>query len=171
MSALSENVVVKLQKIGPTATLSQEIAIYRIFAKDNPVHLPLILWSGTQDGYYCIVMPRYEGDLHNSFLYSLMLDDRLFGCVSFCAVDMVRPPLSVCPDKSNVLLQLSALKWIHSKGIIHCDVRPDNFVIGQLGDGNPGIILIDFEACAQDGEAREAEVEYCGDMYLQAHIC
>ena len=35
---------------------------------------------------------------------------------------------------------IKIVEYIHSKQIIHCDIKPDNFMISQDGD----IILIDF---------------------------
>ncbi|OHT05942.1 Casein kinase I isoform alpha [Tritrichomonas foetus] len=37
----------------------------------------------------------------------------------------------------------SRLQLLHSKGYVHCDVKPDNFCIGSLGNSNQ-IYLIDF---------------------------
>jgi len=86
---LVDKVVVKIQKIGPKATLHREIDIYKALNTENPIHLPLVFWLGTQDGYDCIVMRRYEINLRQVFSKVLLWKDGLFGCLSSCAVDMV----------------------------------------------------------------------------------
>lgn len=156
--------MVKLQKTGPKATLRHEIDIYKLLMKDSPTHLPQVLWLGTHDGYHSIVMKKYEVDLRNLFRHSILMDEVLLGCLSLFAVDMVRP--SICFVHYNSSSKVAALHYIHSKEIIHCDIRPDNFMLGQLWNGYPGIILIDFEASVVAGQIREGEVEHRGDLYF-----
>ena len=38
---------------------------------------------------------------------------------------------------------LRSLQFIHSKGIVHCDLKPANFIIGK-GDSSNKIFLADF---------------------------
>jgi len=84
-----DKVTVKLQKIGPDATLHREIEIYKTLLEDYPAHLPQVMWSGTQDNYYCIVMKRYLGDLRAMFSGCSLQDDMFLQCVALCASDMV----------------------------------------------------------------------------------
>ena len=40
-------------------------------------------------------------------------------------------------------MQFAAVEHVHSRGILHCDIKPDNFLFGS--GGNSGrIYLIDF---------------------------
>ncbi|KAJ2350650.1 hypothetical protein GGF43_004265 [Coemansia sp. RSA 2618] len=42
---------------------------------------------------------------------------------------------------------VDALRYVHSKGILHCDIKPDNVLLGE--DGNAK--LIDFAGSSIDG--------------------
>lgn len=49
-------------------------------------------------------------------------------------------------------------------GVVHCDIRPQNFALAEMPCGRPGIVLIDFEASATVGSPRLA-AECRGDTY------
>jgi len=42
------------------------------------------------------------------------------------------------------------LEEVHSRGFIHCDLKPENVIVRDLGKGD--VILIDWEFTARDGE-------------------
>jgi serine/threonine protein kinase len=47
----------------------------------------------------------------------------------------------------DIALQLTeALRYVHSKGIVHTDVRPDTVLLAAARDGRPIVTLIDFGA-------------------------
>ncbi len=47
----------------------------------------------------------------------------------------------------DIALQLTeALRYVHSKGIIHTDVRPDTVLLAATRDGLPHVTLVDFGA-------------------------
>ena len=54
---------------------------------------------------------------------------------------------------------MSCIEYIHSKDIIHCSLRPENFVRWDcMPIGRVGFVLIDFEAAVKDGEVRPASI-------------
>merc|ERR1711957_1114636 len=61
------------------------------------------------------------------------------------------------------LQHVEALKFLHSKGVIHCDVKPENAMVkGSVDDGTAELVLIDFgfscfNTCAEgDADAKSA---------------
>ncbi len=42
------------------------------------------------------------------------------------------------------LLQIERVKALHSQGIIHGDIKPDNFTFGVDSLGRPELGLVDF---------------------------
>ena len=59
------------------------------------------------------------------------------------------PPLPVTVELS--VQALSALGFLHSRGIVHRDVSPDNFMVTTGPDGGPLVKLIDLGVAKQTG--------------------
>lgn len=59
-----------------------------------------------------------------------------------------RIPVDYVRDIVREMLQ--CLEYIHSEGIVHRDVKPENFIVSETPDGRIGVGLIDF-GLADDG--------------------
>lgn len=118
------NVAIKVDNEGITNTLDIEEQIYKRI-KIMPGFCQ-ILASGVHSGHRYLVMTR----LGNS-LTGLMDDSE--GKLS---IDIILR----CAKQAVRLLQR-----LHGRGIIHCDVKPDNLVLGpSYGTENEDLYLIDF---------------------------
>ncbi|KAK5993305.1 Casein kinase I isoform delta [Cladobotryum mycophilum] len=118
-----QEVAIKLMllKRGPTV-LQNEFDMCQALA--GGIGIPQALWLGQQDNYHVLVCDLLGPSLEDLFNYC----DRRFSLKTILLiVDQV----------------LSRLEYIHSKGILHCDVKPDNFLMGVGRMGNT-IYAIDF---------------------------
>jgi serine/threonine protein kinase len=114
----NELVAIKLEDISAdTKMLKREAQIYHYLSKTPGI--PEVKWYGATDEYNYMVMP----------LYGASLSSRSFSLKDAYSI-----------GKKLVIL----LERIHEKGLIHRDVKPDNFVFSQ--DWRD-IYIIDFGLC------------------------
>jgi hypothetical protein len=72
-----------------------------------------------------------------------------------CAPQRLRFALQV------VIQVLDALDRLHGQGWVHCDVQPENILVGDVA-GQPQVTLIDFGACLKkETNGRSRCWEYC----------
>ena len=119
----NERIAIKLEEKNKNENefLKSE-ACYLHLLRDGP-GIPKIISFGVTKNYNVLIEP-----LLGKNLYSLFLDNkRYFTLKDICLI---------------ALQCLNRLEYIHSKGISHCDIKPENFVIG-LKDKRM-IYLIDF---------------------------
>lgn len=86
----------------------------RELSPDNQHCVPTVYWYGIYGGKICLAMTFYERSLGRP--------------------DDIMTTLDVCRQI------VSAFRWIHDAGIIHCDVKPDNMMVDERGR----VVVIDF---------------------------
>jgi casein kinase 1 delta/casein kinase I family protein HRR25 len=96
--------------------------------------IPHVLWHGWEGDYYVLV--------HE--LLGPSLEDSLDYCDPYFSLKTVL----LIADQA-----LSRVEYIHNKGFLHCDVKPDNFLLGVEKRGNT-LYTIDFGLSRQMRENR-----------------
>jgi len=120
-----ELVAIKMETIeSNTKLLKNESIIYQFL--NGVAGIPNVKWFGKDDNFYYMVINLLGESLqtikNQKHKFSLRLTMQI-GCQA-----------------------LSLLRSIHEKGLVHRDIKPDNFLIG-LNDKMKTIYLIDFGFC------------------------
>jgi len=119
-----ENVVIKIESIiGGTKLLKHETIIYQ-YLKNTP-GVPKIKWYGKDSVNYYMVLELLGPSLERVKVKSAGFSLRMTLTVG--------------------LKVLTLLRNIHEKGLIHRDVKPDNFLFGE--NEKTEIYIIDFGFC------------------------
>ena len=116
-------VAVKLESTRtPVPQLSYESRIYAILAGGTGI--PRFYWYGTEEFQNAMVIE--------------LLDKSLEDLLELCGRKLSLKTVLMIVDQT-----LSCLEYIHSKNLIHRDIKPDNFVMG-LGNNASQVFIIDF---------------------------
>jgi len=119
-----EIVVVKIESIlGATKLLRHETIVYQ-YLKDTP-GVPKIKWYGKDNLNYYMVLELLGPSIQN--------------------VKMKSKDFSLRTTLSIGLKVLTLLNTIHEKGLVHRDVKPDNFLFGLTNKTD--LYIIDFGFC------------------------
>ena len=125
-----EAVAVKLETISSdTKMLKREAQIYQYLGKAPGI--PQVKWYGSTDEYNYMVLPLRGGSLFKN---------------AFSLVDSLLIGRKI----------VNILQYVHEKGLIHRDVKPENFVFGKDGES---IYIIDFGLCRKYMDENNRHIE------------
>ncbi|ORX59374.1 kinase-like protein [Hesseltinella vesiculosa] len=118
-----DEVAIKLESVkAKHPQLEYEARVYK--ALQGGPGIPFVRWYGTECDYNAMVMDLLGPSLEDLF-------------------NFVRRKFSL---KTVLMLadqMISRIEYIHSKNFIHCDIKPDNFLMGISKRGNQ-VNIIDF---------------------------
>jgi len=118
-----EDVAVKLEKVQcRSPQLLYECKIYKILA--GGVGVPKVHWYGVEGDYNIMVLDLLGPSLEDLF--------------NFCDRKLSLKTVTMLADQ-----MINRIEYLHAKGIIHRDIKPDNFTIG-LGRQANQVHIIDF---------------------------
>ena len=114
-----ELVAIKTENIEtPIPLLKHETRILNYINSKQSYQIPFIYWYGIYEGSPTLIMPFYEMSLEELYKNKGVSKKQHF---------------------TNIVKIIEILSFIHECGVIHCDVKPENFMIKD-----EKIYLIDF---------------------------
>ncbi|KAK4034626.1 kinase-like domain-containing protein [Parachaetomium inaequale] len=140
---------------GTDLSSGEEVAIKLTFVRDNPevlrgeketyealdggVGIPRVHWFGQECDFYALVIDALGPSLED--------------LLNYCGRRFSLKTILLIADQA-----ISRIQYIHSKGFLHRDIKPDSFLMGLDKQGNT-LYTIDFSLAK---EFRDAE--RCKDM-------
>lgn len=118
-----EEVAIKLMDARDELEILQKEA-ETYMALSGGAGIPHVLWHGWEGDYYVLVHELLGPSLEDLLNYC----DRRFSLKTVLLV----------ADQA-----ISRVEYLHNKGFLHCDVKPDNFLLGLERRGNT-LYTIDF---------------------------
>ncbi|OHS96658.1 Casein kinase I isoform delta-like protein [Tritrichomonas foetus] len=118
-----EEVAIKLESVRTRPPqLSIESKIYKVLS--GGVGIPSIKWYGVEGDYNVLVMELLGKSIEDLF--------------SSCQRKFTLKTVLMLADQF-----ISRIEYIHNKGLLHRDIKPDNFTVG-LGAKSNEVFVIDF---------------------------
>lgn len=118
-----EEVAVKLEPVQTKhPQLQYESRVYKVL--EGGVGIPQIKWFGVEGDYNVMVMELLGPSLEDLF--------------NFCSRKFSVKTVLLLADQL-----ISRIEYTHSKGFLHRDIKPDNFMMGLAKRGNQ-VYMIDF---------------------------
>jgi casein kinase 1 len=118
-----EEVAIKMETIQDSKLLVNETKIYQYLGTQNSRGIPHVKWFGRDETNYYMVLT--------------LLGD------SLTAIKKKWPKLKLCVVCQIGVQLVERIKYVHEMGLIHRDIKPDNFLMGK----DNTIYLIDFGFC------------------------
>jgi casein kinase 1 delta/casein kinase I family protein HRR25 len=147
--ALALSALAVADRVGTDLTSDEEVAIKITFLRDNPevlrceketyealaggVGIPRVRWFGQECDFYVLVMDALGPSLEDLLNYC----DRKFSLKTILLI----------ADQA-----IARIEYIHSKGFLHRDIKPDNFLMGVGRQGNT-LYTIDFGLAKEFSDA------------------
>lgn len=137
-------VAIKLEsKNKTTQLLNYEGELYRYLYKTKKC-IPKLYWCGVQDDYNVLVIEMLGPNLEN--LFSICGHRFSLKCVIVLAQEV-----------------LNRINYVHSRGIVHRDIKPDNFLIGLHTND---VYIIDFGLCKLYKQLNNTHIPMCTNKKL-----
>ena len=115
----NELVAIKSENIDtPIPLLKHEARILNYINSKQSSFVPFVYWYGIYSSLPTLIIPLYECSMEDYYTNKTMSKKQ-------CILDIVKI--------------INVLSFIHECGVLHCDIKPDNFMIK-----NHNIYLIDF---------------------------
>lgn len=130
-----------------TASTSWECEASTLRALSGGTGIPTLRWSGTVNGQKFMVMDYFGPLLEELF-------DRRSR--HFCPLS-----LGLLADQ-----MLSRLEWMHSRHIIHGNLSPSSFAVGNVSWQMPQLFLADFRITKISNPSSQKDLEAVGNIIL-----
>ncbi|KAJ0775591.1 putative protein kinase CK1-CK1 family [Helianthus annuus] len=143
-----EEVAVKLESVKTKhPQLHYEAKLYMLLQGGTGV--PHLKWIGVEGEYNAMVIDLLGPSLEDLFNYCnrkftlktvLMLADQLVSIPS-CVTRLIQHMVSAL--QNIFFMQINRVEYMHSRGFLHRDIKPDNFLMG-LGRKANQVYIIDY---------------------------
>jgi casein kinase I family protein HRR25 len=110
--------------------------------------IPKKIWYGCEGEYRFLILELLGDDLHTIFT-------------------KFRPWFGPVQVAALAIQMIERLKYIHSKGLIHCDIKPANFTFTVKENDKVEIHLIDFAFARRWSEEQRKE-KFEGTLYFSS---